>query len=109
MPVHPHLQTPVQLSAVVAVPGTAVPIAAAALYVRSAEFYAGRDAAANVGNIFVGDATVDQAAVKTMEVAPGATVEFPAGPGIMYDLHEYYIDALNAGDGLRGTYVARAV
>jgi len=63
MAVLPHLQTPVQLSAVVAVPGTAVPIAAAALRVRSATFDAALDAGPNVGNVFVGSATVDQAAM----------------------------------------------
>jgi len=99
----PH-PTPVLLEQAVAVPGTAVPLAAVATYTRLAVLQAGRAGAANAGNICYGVASVDIAAHRGIELAPGEILVIKPPEGETIDLNTVYIDADNATDGVRGHY-----
>ncbi len=99
----PH-PTPLLLEQAVAVPGTGVPLAAAGTYTRLAVLQCGRAGGANAGNICYGTVDVDIATHRGLEFAPGEIITIKAPEGESVDLHDVYIDADNATDGVRGHY-----
>jgi len=86
-------------------PGTAVALSATDLWVTSLVIQAKKVGAANTGNIFVGDSTVDKTTKQLVTLANNSSAwEFPIPAGAAVNLADIYIDAATADDGVVGAY-----
>lgn len=96
-----------KLTATVAAAGTAVPLSATDLYTTDIEIFC---KSANVGNIYIGDSTVDNTWIPR---APGSDTNITTGSGSMasrsaelgFNLKNIYINAGTNGDGVIVEYM----
>jgi hypothetical protein len=86
----------------VAVPGTGVPLLGAATYAISLVVVA---RGTNVGAVYIGDASVDKDTSKQLILSPGNSMSLDAPLGYKISLHDWYIDADNANDGVDFIYL----
>lgn len=93
-----------KLYAVVAVPGTAVPLSTTPLYVKKAAITATRAAAVNAGLVFIGDSEVDKDTSRQRSLNPGDEWDLPIAEGELKDLSTVYVDAETATDGVYVMY-----
>lgn len=84
--------------------GTAVPLSAGSIDNVLAVYIS--CPAANTGNIMVGDSTVEAAgSMSGVEIAKGQVPLVISYPGQYIDLQQIYVDALNAGDKAKVSYL----
>ena len=100
--------TPVILTQAVAVPGTAEALTAGSTLAVYLLVTAKKVGGVNVGNVYVGTSAVDKDASQQNILEPGDVWEFESPIGTAIDLNEFYIDAINAADGITGWYLPPA-
>ena len=92
-----------QIIKTVAATGTPEALATDATYFRSALVIAKKAArTANAGNIYLGIGATND--TQPYEIAPGDVLSIKADPGTKMDLNDWYVDVLNAGDGVAVIY-----
>jgi len=91
--------TPKQIVKTVASPDTPEPLASEGSYFRTATIL-GKKAARinNTGVVYIGIGGTND--TQPYDINPGEAIELNAPPGEKYDLHDWYCDVVNAGDGV---------
>jgi copper(I)-binding protein len=92
------------LAITVAAAGTAVPLSATAVDVKSLWLRAAKVGGANTGKVYVGISTVDQSTRQIVELDKGVTFQFPIPDGATINLADVYVDAATNADGVVGLY-----
>lgn len=87
----------------VAVPGTAVPLAASSTLAFSALVIANKN---NIGTVCFGTSSVDKDTNRQVELVPGQDAPLGDLPGYCIDLAEHYLDGDNATDKVSVIYYA---
>lgn len=91
--------TPTQIIKTVAAIATPEALAADGTYFRTATLVGIKAARTdNVGVIYLGIGAAND--TQFYSISPGQKIELEAPPGEKYDLNDWYLDVLNAGDGV---------
>jgi hypothetical protein len=95
--------TPAQFIKTVAATGTPEAIAPDGTYFQSATLIGLKAARTNnVGNVFIGIGAPNDTQIITL--TPGEIKGIKAPPGQKFDFNDFYVDVLNAGDGVAVVY-----
>jgi hypothetical protein len=86
----------------VAVPGTAEALVGTATFCVSLALVA---RGTNVGAVYIGNATVDKDSSKQTILSPGNSMSIDAPLGYKIGVHDWYVDADNANDGVDFVYL----
>jgi hypothetical protein len=93
---------PVSGAKAVTVPGTAEALSGTNIYFISMIV---QPKVGNIGNVYFGDSGVDKTTSQQIIIAPSTTAIIVDAPiGYKNNLANWYIDAINANDGVRYTY-----
>ena len=94
---------PTQIIKTVAATGTPEALAAKGTFFRDATLIGVKAARTNnAGVVYLGISTTDN--TQFFDIQPGEMVGIQALPGEKYDLNDWYLDVLNAGDGVAIIY-----
>lgn len=95
--------TPTQIFPTTALVGTPEALAADGTFFRTATLIGLKAArTANVGNVFLGIGSAND--TQPILISPDETIIIIAPPGEKYDLNDFDLDVLNAGDGVAVLY-----
>lgn len=95
--------TPTQIFPTTAAAGTPEALAADNTFFRTATLIGLKAARiANVGNVYLGIGATND--TQPILISPNEIINLLAPPGEKYDLNDFYLDVLNAGDGLAIMY-----
>jgi hypothetical protein len=98
------LVSPFYSTQAVAVPGTGEPLMAVATYAISLTIF---PKAGNTDNVFVGNNLVDKDTSQQLILQPtsGSQIVVDAPIGYKIDLHQFYVDAVVANEGVKFLYM----
>lgn len=99
------LVTPAQIVKTVAATATPEAIAADGTFFRRATIIGNKAARTlNTGDVYIGPSSADGS--QPFVIGPGESITLDAFPGTKQDLNDWYVDVLNAGDGVVVIYSA---